>query len=43
MIKKIILTIFIFSMLFSCGKKGDPEYIDPKKKAKIQNIAIVKI
>jgi hypothetical protein len=27
-------------MLISCGKKGDPEYKDPKKKAKIQSILI---
>ena len=40
MIKKIILTIFIFSMLFSCGKKGDPEYKDPKKKVEIQVLTV---
>tara|TARA_A100001015_G_C15026268_1_gene730666 strand:+ start:356 stop:487 length:132 start_codon:yes stop_codon:yes gene_type:complete len=43
MIKKIILTIFVLSILFSCGKKGDPEYKDPKKESKIQNITIMKI
>ena len=26
MIKKIILTLIFCSLLFSCGKKGDPEY-----------------
>jgi len=24
--KKIILTLLCFLFLFSCGKKGDPEY-----------------
>ena len=33
MIKKIILTLtlLLFCMIASCGKKGDPEYKDPKK------------
>ena len=37
MIKKIILplTLLLFCMIASCGKKGDPEYKDPKK-VKIQ-------
>ena len=26
MIKKIILISIFFTLLFSCGKKGDPEY-----------------
>jgi len=26
MIKKIILIVFCFIFLFSCGRKGDPEY-----------------
>jgi len=26
MIKKIILSLIVCSILFSCGKKGDPEY-----------------
>ena len=26
MIKKLILTSIVCSLLFSCGKKGDPEY-----------------
>lgn len=26
MIKKIILLLFCFIILFSCGRKGDPEY-----------------
>ena len=32
MIKKIMLTLFICFLIVSCGKKGDPEYKDPKKK-----------
>jgi len=26
MIKKITLTLILFFLLISCGKKGDPEY-----------------
>tara|TARA_B100001057_G_scaffold26059_1_gene23894 strand:+ start:46 stop:180 length:135 start_codon:yes stop_codon:yes gene_type:complete len=39
MIKKIILTLtlLLFCMIASCGKKGDPEYKDPKK-VKLQTI-----
>ena len=37
MIKKIILTFIFCSILFSCGKKGDPEY-----KANKNNILITK-
>ena len=42
MIKKIILILITLSILFSCGKKGDPEYKDPKNDAKIQVILIQK-
>ena len=42
MIKKIILTLILCSMVISCGKKGDPEYIDPEKKAEIQSFFINK-
>ena len=38
MIKKIIIIFVSFSLLFSCGKKGDPEY-----KANKNNILISKI
>ena len=38
MIKKIILISIFCSLLFSCGKKGDPEF-----KANINNIHIFKI
>ena len=33
MIKKIFLTLILCFLIFSCGKKGDPEYKDPKQKA----------
>ena len=42
MIKKITFFIFILTFTFACGKKGDPEYKDPEKKAKIQSILINK-
>ena len=32
MIKKFIIIIFLFCAVISCGKKGDPKYIDPDKK-----------
>ena len=38
MIKKITLAFLLCCIIVSCGKKGDPEYKDPKKKVKIQNI-----
>ena len=38
MIRKIILLFFCITLLFSCGKKADPEY-----KAKKNNIFITKI
>jgi len=40
MIKKISLTFLICCLLVSCGKKGDPEYKDPKQKA--EKIIILK-
>ena len=40
MIKKIILIILIFCAVISCGKKGDPKYIDPDKKAEIKEVLI---
>tara|TARA_B110001450_G_scaffold228555_1_gene228601 strand:+ start:31 stop:162 length:132 start_codon:yes stop_codon:yes gene_type:complete len=38
MIKKITLALLLCCIIISCGKKGDPEYKDPEKKVKIQNI-----
>ena len=32
MIKKISLIFFCYCLVVSCGKKGDPEYKEPKKK-----------
>ena len=40
MIKKIILAILLYCLVISCGKKGDPEYKDPEKKAEVKNITI---
>jgi len=40
MIKKITLVILLFCAIISCGKKGDPKYIDPEKKAEIQEVLI---
>ncbi len=42
MIKKITLVIILYCVLVSCGKKGDPEYKDPKKTVKLQSIKIDK-
>ena len=42
MIKKISLTILLCCMIIACGKKGDPEYKDPEKKAKIKTILVNK-
>ncbi len=43
MIKKIILSLIICFAIFSCGKKGDPEYKDPKNNAKIQTLLTDKV
>ena len=40
MIKKITLIILLFCTIISCGKKSDPEYIDPEKKAEIKKVII---
>ena len=40
MIKKIILIVLLFCTVISCGKKGDPKYIDPDKKAEIKEVSI---
>jgi hypothetical protein len=42
MIKKITLTLIFCCIMISCGKKGDPKYKVPEKKAKIQNILLNK-
>ena len=38
MIKKIILILMLCCVMISCGKKGDPIYKDPKKKASLQSV-----
>jgi len=38
MIKKIILLTVLCTLLFSCGKKGDPEY-----KISKNNILIIRV
>ena len=43
MIKKIILTLILCFFLISCGKKGDPEYKEIKKKAEFTTILINKV
>ena len=40
MIKKITLIILLFCAVISCGKKGDPKYIDPEKNTKIKEVLI---
>ena len=40
MIKKITLIILLFCAVISCGKKGDPKYIDPDKKTEIREVSI---
>ena len=42
MIQKIILALLLCCIVVSCGKKGDPEYKDQEKKAKMQTILIKK-
>jgi len=41
MIKKIILILILSVTLISCGKKGDPIYVDPDKK--VQNLFIFNV
>ncbi len=38
MIKKIIFTVILCCIIFSCGKKGDPVYKESKNNTEIQNI-----
>ena len=41
MIKKFIIIIFLIFVVISCGKKGDPEYVDPDKKAEIRVVSVI--
>ena len=43
MIKKITLVVLFCCVIISCGKKGDPKYEDPEKKAKMQTILFNKV
>ena len=43
MIKKLIFFIIVLNLVFSCGKKGDPEYKEPEKKAEFKTILINKV
>jgi len=40
MIKKISLILLLFCVVISCGKKGDPKYVDPDKKTEIKKVLI---
>ena len=40
MIKKFSIIILLFFAVISCGKKGDPKYIDPDKKAELKEVSI---
>ena len=40
MIKKILFILLISVLLTSCGKKGDPKYVDPVKKAEIKKVSV---
>ena len=40
MIKKISLILLLFFVVISCGKKGDPKYVDPDKKTEIKEVLI---
>ena len=39
MIKKFTIIMLLFCAVISCGKKGDPKYVDPDKKAEIKTFA----
>ena len=38
MIKKIFFFLTLSCLIVSCGKKGDPIYKDPEKKADLQTV-----
>ena len=40
MIKKFTIIILLLCVVISCGKKGDPKYVDPEKKAEIKKVLI---
>jgi len=43
MIKKITFVILVCCVLFSCGKKGDPEYKSSNKEIRLSTIIINKV
>ena len=43
MMKKITLVVLLCCVIISCGKKDDPKYEDPEKKAKMQTILFNKV
>ncbi len=40
MIRKFTIIILLFCTIISCGKKDDPKYVDPDKKAEIKEVLI---
>ena len=40
MIKKFTIIILLFCAVISCGKKGDPKYVDPNKRVEIREVLI---
>ncbi len=40
MIKKFTIIILLLCVVISCGKKGDPKYIYPDKKAELKEVSI---
>ena len=43
MIKNFILILILCFFLVSCGKKGDPKYVEPEKSSKKTIILINKV
>ena len=43
MIKKIFFFFALSCLIVSCGKKGDPKYKEPEKKAEFKTILINKV
>ena len=43
MIQKTLLALLLCCIVVSCGKKGDPVFKDPKKKAAIKSIYFYKV
>ena len=40
MIKKFTMIILLLCAVISCGKKGDPKFVDPDKKAEIKKVSV---